>query len=624
MMINSVLTSRLVDAIRRAAQDTRKAILPLLGYNLIVAAVSMLVFTPLIAWLFRHFVASTGKNVLSDMEIAAFLLAPSGIIALVILLVVVLSLNIVLSAGYMQILLRQGERRPPGIIAPLLTTLNRLPGIMGLIAVMIGIALLTAAPFLLAFATFALPLIGEFDINFYLAQKPPEFWRAVVIAAGLAATLALLYLYMVIGWTLALPLLLFQGLSPVTSLRESWRLVRGRRGEIATIIIGWIVTVSLLAVVLGWLGTWFASLAVSPRESLAVTVALMGILLLWDAIVTLAVAFLALTSLSAVIVRIYLAITGETAIGTTQVAEVGAWIGKLRQLPRAAWWAATGLGIAMTTGFSWFLLHDIELDSEVLVIAHRGSSTSAPENTMAAVNLALDEGTDFVEIDVQEAADGSIVVLHDADLKRVAGLNLAIADLAPAEIPEIDIGSWFDPAFSRERLPLLTDVLEAARGRSGVTIELKYTSRADRLAKRVVDVVRQSGATDYVEYMSLNYAGTQELRRIEPAATVGFLSNISVGSLFDTNVDFLAVSGRTATRNFIGKAQDAGKRVYVWTVNKPREMALFIDRGVDGIITDTPQVAHEVMAELRELNLAERLVLRFGNEIGLEIGPSEQ
>jgi glycerophosphoryl diester phosphodiesterase len=124
--------------------------------------------------------------------------------------------------------------------------------------------------------------------------------------------------------------------------------------------------------------------------------------------------------------------------------------------------------------------------------------------------------------------------------------------------------------------------------------------------------------------MSLSYVGTQEIRQLDPDATVGFLSNVSIGKLTDTNVDFLAVSSRAATRSLIGSAHDAGMLVYVWTVNTPREMALFIDRGVDGIITDVPQLLNDVMAELNDASLAERLLLRFSNEIGLELGESEQ
>lgn len=602
----------------------RASFLPLLGFDLAVAAVSALVFTPLIAWVFRRLVASTGKGVLSDMEIAAFLLSPSGIAALVIMLVIMLALGIVTSAGFMQILLAGIRDERPGVVPTLVETLNRLPQISGLVALIVGAALLIAAPFLVGIAVFALPLITEFDINFYLAEKPPEFWQAVAIAAGLLFILVVIYLYLFIGWALAVPLLLFSGLAPKSCLKESARLVAGRRKEMGVIILSWVMTVVVITTCLGLLGNWVTGFLMSFQSSIGVTVVVMAFVMLVNGLVALAVSFIVLTSLNAVLVRVYLDMAGDSAVTVSRSSEVESVVSRIRQLPATAWWVAGIAAVVVMAGSAWFLLRDINLDADVLVIAHRGSSLAAPENTMAAVNLGLEESSDFIEIDVQENADGTVMVIHDADLKRVAGLDRAIADITSAEGPAIDVGSWFDPEFSGERLPTLRQVLDAADGRAGVNIELKFTSRAVDLTQRVLDVVRAAGAEDRVEYMSLSYDGTQEIRRLDPEATVGFLSNVSIGNLTDTNVDFLAVSSRAATRSLINSAHEAGMLVYVWTVNTPREMALFIDRGVDGIITDAPQLLNDVIAELNEASLAQRLLLRFSNEIGLQIAESEQ
>jgi glycerophosphoryl diester phosphodiesterase len=619
-----MFTTRTRTAIQLAADDIRAAFLPLLGFDLIVAAVSALVFTPLIAWLFRRFVASTGKSVLSDMEIAGFLLSPLGIAALVMLLVVFLAFAIVSSAGFMHILLGQIRRGQPSILPTLIATLHQLPQIAGLIAIIVGIALAIAVPFLVGIVLFALPLITKFDINFYLAEKPPEFMRAIAIAGGLLFVPLVIYLHLFVGWALAVPLLLFRGLSPRASLKESKRLVAGRRKEIGLIILSWVLTVVVITVVLGLFGNWFVGLLMSFQSSIVITVLLMGFVMLVNGFVALAVSFITLTSLNAVMVRVYLDMAGDSAVTAVVNNGDADVIARVQQLPKAAW---LGLGVAafaVVVSSAWFLLKDIDLEADVLVIAHRGSSLAAPENTMAAVNLGLEESADYIEIDVQEDADGTIVVLHDADLNRVAGLDRAIADVTQLDARDIYIGSWFDYEFSGERLPLLQDVLDAAEGRAGVNIELKFTRRAVELTQRVLDVVKASGAEDRVEYMSLSYDGTQEIRQLAPDATVGFLSNVSIGNLIDTNVDFLAVSSRAATRNLIGGAHDAGMLVYVWTVNTPREMVMFIDRGVDGIITDVPQMLNDVMAKLNDSSLAERLLLRFSNEIGLEVVESAQ
>jgi glycerophosphoryl diester phosphodiesterase len=619
-----MLTSETRKTIRLVADDIRAAFIPLVAFNLIVAAVSTLVFSPVLAWVFRRLISSTGKSVLSDMEIAGFLLSPFGISSLVVLMVLLLAFGIFSSAGIMQILLTQIRSGRTSVLPTLVTTFQRLPQISALIAMIVGVALLLAAPFLIAIVLFALPLITEFDINFYLAERPAEFMKAIAIAGVLVLVLVAIYLYLFVGWALALPLMLFGKVSARESLKESNRLVSGRRKEIAVIVSSWVLSVVLISLVLGIVGSWLVAFLMSFQTGLGITAALMGVVLLVNGFAALAVSFIVLTSLNAVIVRVYLEMVGESGLTLSGDAEVEGLVAKIRQVPKIAWW---GLGIAAITvigSTSWFLLKDVNLDASVSVIAHRGSSLTTPENTMAAVNLGLDESADFIEIDVQEDASGRIVVLHDADLKRVAGLNVSIADLEPKKAEDIDIGSWFDPGFSTERLPTLAAVLKAADGKAGVNIELKFTARAVNLTQRVLDVVREADARDRVEFMSLSYDGTQELKELDPEATVGFLSNVSIGNLADTNVEFLAVSSRTATRNFIANAQDAGKLVYVWTVNTPREMALFIDRGVDGIITDAPQLLNDVIDEMNASSLSERLLLRFSNEIGLEVGETEQ
>lgn len=619
-----MLTEKTRAIIYKAIADIRATFLSLLIFNLILAGVSAILFTPLIAGLFRRLVASTGKNVLSDMEIAGFLLTPSGIAAVVLFLVVFLALTIFSSACFMQILMRQTRNARTAILVTLINTFGLLPRIALLIALIVGIALALALPFLAAIAYFALPLVTEYDINFYLAQKPPEFIRAVIIAGALLSVLLVIYIYLFSAWFLALPLLLFRGLSPWQSLKQSAQIVRGRRKKVGLIVLSWLLLVAVISATLGICGTWLISILMSFQTSLTITVFMMGIVMLINTLVTLAVSFITLISLNAVIIRIYLDLSGDSVETAEITVPKNGMLARVRQLSLPAWCGLGILVLIIAVGAAVLQLRQIDLSTDVLVIAHRGSSLAAPENTMAAINLAIEESSDFVEIDVQEDADGNIVVLHDADLKRVAGIDKAIADINHQDAGDIDIGSWFDSGYSAERLPLLENVLETAGNRAGVVIELKFTSRSINLAERVVSVVRNAGVQDSVEYMSLSYGGTQQIRQIDPDAVVGFLSNVSFGNLTDTNVDFLAVSTRTATRSMIARAHKANKRVYVWTVNTPREMALFIDRGVDGIITDAPLLLNQVKTQMDNATVVQRLLLKLGNEIGLELKQTVQ
>lgn len=165
------------------------------------------------------------------------------------------------------------------------------------------------------------------------------------------------------------------------------------------------------------------------------------------------------------------------------------------------------------------------------IIAHRGASFDVPENTLAAVEEAIRQGAEWVEVDVQETREGEIVVIHDSDLMKVGGSALTLWRATLSELQGVDIGSRFDAKFSAEREPTLQQLLETCRGRIGVNIELKYYGQEARFEERVVSIVEAMNMQDEVVAMSLNYAGVQKLRSLRPSWRVGLLSSVAIGDL---------------------------------------------------------------------------------------------
>jgi glycerophosphoryl diester phosphodiesterase len=257
----------------------------------------------------------------------------------------------------------------------------------------------------------------------------------------------------------------------------------------------------------------------------------------------------------------------------------------------------------------YWLLQGMQVQDEVSVIAHRGAAGAAPENTLAAIRRANEDATDWVEIDVQETADGEVVVVHDSDFMKLAGNRLKVWEGTLAQVQDIDIGSWFAPEFSAERVPTLRDVLDEVSGKSRLVIELKYYGHDQQLEQRVVDIVEASGMVDDVAIMSLKYEGIQKIRKLRPDWTIGLLSAKALGNLARLDVDFLAVNTGMATPGFVRRAQDSGKAVWVWTVNDPVTISRVMSLGVDGIITDEPALAREVIAQRAELGSVERLLV---------------
>ena len=149
------------------------------------------------------------------------------------------------------------------------------------------------------------------------------------------------------------------------------------------------------------------------------------------------------------------------------------------------------------------------MEDQVDVIGHRGASKSAPENTMAAVRQAIADGADWVEINVQETADGSVVVFHDSDFMKLSGVKLKIWDATLDDLKEINIGSWFAPEFKNERVPTLGEVLDACKGKVGLFIELKYYGHDVDLERKVAELVESHDMVEHVAIISLSVKAIQ-------------------------------------------------------------------------------------------------------------------
>ena len=269
------------------------------------------------------------------------------------------------------------------------------------------------------------------------------------------------------------------------------------------------------------------------------------------------------------------------------------------------------------------LIGDIQTEDKTAIVAHRGAAGKAPENTLAAVQRAIEDKADWVEVDVQETADGEVVVIHDSDFMKLAGNKVKVWEATLAQIGDIDIGSWFDPSFSAERVPTLSKVLEAARGKAKVVIELKYYGHDQKLEQRVVDVVEAAGMVNETAIMSLKYDAVSKIRSLRPDWKIGLLSATAIGDLSNLDTDFLAVATGMVSAGFVRRAHDAGKQVFAWTVNDPVSMSRMISLGVDGIITDEPEMARRVLADRAELSTVERLLIHTALLFGQPYTPRE-
>ena len=345
-------------------------------------------------------------------------------------------------------------------------------------------------------------------------------------------------------------------------------------------------------------------------------------LIAW-AVVNLAVNLLSTISFAVILFNLYRHLACETDVDASRLklrehTAAGAGL----QLTRTRLVAVGIVGVVVAVAVGACAMHSVRLEDKVRIIAHRGSSKAAPENTLAAVQQAIEDGTDWIEIDVQETADGQVVVFHDSDFKKLSGRDLKIWNATMADLQNIDIGSWLAPEFKDERVPTLSAVLDRCKGKAGVVIELKYYGHDQQLEQRVAQIVEAHDMASNVILMSLKLDAVRKMKTLRPAWKVGLLMSVSAGNLQSSGADFLAVNAAFANRHFISSAHRQGRDVYVWTVNDAPTMSTMIGRGVDGLITDKPALARSVLVQRAQLSPLERSLIELAGLLGVtpEIG----
>ncbi|MHC4427881.1 MAG: glycerophosphodiester phosphodiesterase [Planctomycetota bacterium] len=233
------------------------------------------------------------------------------------------------------------------------------------------------------------------------------------------------------------------------------------------------------------------------------------------------------------------------------------------------------------------------------VIAHRGFSGAAPENTLAAFEKALALDVDMIELDVLLSADEHLVVVHDDDLGRTTNGEGPVHTRTLAELKTLDAGTWFSEAFAGERIPTLHEVFELVGDRVLINVEIKDEAVTDRvrggITDHVIDTVKEHGLASKVIFSSFEPRALVHAREIDP--------QIRRASLFNEDLHGdrtpLEVMDEVGSVSFnLGREQVTaetvkachahGRRVLVYTVNEVADMEHAISLGVDGLFTDRP------------------------------------
>lgn len=258
--------------------------------------------------------------------------------------------------------------------------------------------------------------------------------------------------------------------------------------------------------------------------------------------------------------------------------------------------------------------------STVMVVAHRGASEYAPENTLAAFNQAIRMHTDYIELDLQMTKDDRLVAMHDESLERTTNAKKLfpqrspwlVRDFSLKEINKLDAGSWFNRShknkylqeYKQQHVPTLNEVLQLVRergnGKTGLYIEIKSPNLYPGVEQRLVDILRKNGFLhkNNLFFVSLSETSLRTLKALAPDVKMVQLYSGTMLDNLDLNQEFKRISEYAAGVGINKKLIDTklielahlnGLFVHSWGVNKRDDLAELLSLGVDGIITNKPE-----------------------------------
>ncbi|RCV89421.1 glycerophosphodiester phosphodiesterase family protein [Billgrantia montanilacus] len=611
-------------------RSLREHLRPLVAYHLFFTLLASSLLLPSVAWTLTGLLGRISQPVITNAELLDLFLTPAGILwalAAIATIFVVLYLQ---QAGMILVAVRRRDNHYQLAFIALWQTLHRALGLIGLVILQVGAHLLLMLPVVLLLGWFYDLIIGGLDSYYVLRVRPPAYWQYLAVATPLVVAWAFVAATLYFRWILALPIVTLEQQSPLAALARSRELTRGRKGHVAMVVL----VLLLVIVALPFFSSWIFDRIFTPMlwwlpERNAVLVPATLAYLTGYVLVTLAITFIGIAANALLSACLYLRLAHQEPRPAPPPADA--------HPGRLAWGVELGV-VIFALAQAWWIVNSFELRDDVTNIAHRGSSMTAPENTLAAIERALVDRADYIEIDVRLTADGEVVLYHDRSLQRLAGDPRNVRDLTLEELRAFDVGSWFGDTFVDERIPSLDEALQAVRGRSALMIDMKPNPGGEpALVEAVLEAIQRETAAraQCLDMLSPAQSTTrcgdpdvvgetrvavmspgvvQMVKEREPELRVTLLAQLVMpGTLERRGFDALGLRHNRITDNEIRLARELGYEVHAWTVNDRARMSQLIDLGVDAIITDYPDRLTELLRDRRELSDGALLLVKLRN-----------
>ena len=595
---------------------------PMAGWTILVYLVFTALSAPLMLSLLEWSLFRGDLPIVGNEDLYRWFLSPMGITYLSLILLILLIGLVIRYAGLFQMVADDKMGQDVSVQSTIVRIIPRIPVLIKLCLITVGGFLLLLIPLVIGLGIIYQIFISEFDLNYYWYIRPTEWYRAVTIGGIWAGIWAITSLILSACLLPALPSYLDGKRTLKESFEEVWKAPMAQTLRFLKVIgitaAGWVMFRFLAETLLFSTFFFLSDWASSQFESLRPLAMIAGGYIFTTVVVGGVFSFFGFSLISTIISKFYFNVNRPELMREAP----GFRSLTVKTLKYIIWWVKPvraavlilTLLIASFVTSTFIISEDLGLGDEdrLMVIGHRANAGGAPENSLSALENSIELGVPMVEIDVQLTADSVAILWHDEDLIRMTGDPRRVRQVRSNEIESLYLRSVNSQYQESDRVATLEQFLQRSKGRVKLMIELKYYGFYPELAEKTVEMIRDYEMEDQVLMKSPNYNAVIQLREIAPDLAVGYVSRAAVGDISRLPVHFLSVNHLNLTNERVRTIRERGMTIYAWTVNNREDMITVIEKRVNGIITDYPEITLPLVEEINQLSAVERYLLEFG------------
>ncbi|MYL57726.1 glycerophosphodiester phosphodiesterase [Virgibacillus halodenitrificans] len=581
--------------LKNSWSDFKESYLQYILFEFIYSLIASILFAPFLSYIFNRMLTVIDDGSLLNNEVFSLGLSISGIMGTLFVSFFAVAFLFV-EFGVLIILAEKSYfNKQVYISEAFLTAVKKLPRLLGFGFIPLVFLLLLFIPFIDAST---LPPLFDVNITIFLTDLLYESLIAKVVYISLFLGMG----YLFVRWIFALHYIFIENKSIWQALQSSWNCTK--RNKIR--VVWYVLFVNILIFLAGFVLMNAVSELTTIIDSKVIGDFIGNYLLTFASYFTMLMSLVFIPINMLVLTRLFYQFQERKGVQIKDTLKLGKSsyflkleknVGKFLSRRKSFFISTTVIVLSLLFAIN-YVVNDslVYLKWDVEIASHRGDLKHAPENSMSSIRSAIRKGVDAVEVDVAMTKDGVIVLSHDLDLKRVAGVSDKISNLTYEEIKQIDIGRLYGEEFIGERIPTLDEVLKVMQENdTKLIIDLKSAEPGRGFAEKIVKLVEKNESDHLAYVQSFNYELLQDIRKRNETIKIGQILFLSAGNLSKLDVDFYTIRESMLTERFIERAKKQNREVWVWTVNIKRNMKEVLKYDIDGIITDYPERAQRVL-----------------------------